>query len=168
MPPQAPRARQDPRLRRRGSARPRRLATGGFGVISVFCKYFWRGFWQSLVISPGNSCFWNEFRRKSGKVSKNHKNALQKREVANLHGRAPPSLTRSGVRRAPMELGHGSTPGFFSGMYAFWATFRNCRFFFPGFTSMCHGLPVTKDLLTCFSASAHQRPSLLRVAWSQV
>ena len=59
----------------------------------------------------------------------NHKNALQKREVANLHGRAPPSLTRSGVRRAPVELGHGSTPGFFSGMYAFWATFWNCHFF---------------------------------------
>ena len=34
-------------------------------------------------------------------------------------GARPPSLTRSGVRRAPVELGHGSAAGFFSEMCFF-------------------------------------------------
>ena len=107
--------------------------------------------WSFLLEIARNSSFWNKNRKKSGYFSKNHKNALQKLEVANLHGRAPPSLTRSGVRRAPVELGHGSAAGFLSEMcvfYGFWATFRNCRFFYPEFISMCRGVPVAKDHLS--------------------
>jgi hypothetical protein len=97
--------RQDPRLRGR--------AHGGWR--QVFVSIFWAhfcNFLSFLVISARNSSQRSIFRGNRGTISKNNKNALQKREVANLHGRAPPSLTRSEVGRAPVELGHGSAAHF--------------------------------------------------------
>ena len=66
-------------------------------------------------------------------------------------GARPPSLTRSGVRRAPVELGHGSTTGFSSQtgvLCRFWTTFRDCHSVFPEFISVVPGVPATKDHLT--------------------
>ena len=65
-------------------------------------------------------------------------------------GARPPSLTRSGVRRAPVELGHGSNAGFFSEMcvfYRFWTTFRDYQSSFPEFISVLQCVPAAKDHL---------------------
>ena len=58
-------------------------------LVSIFGAHFCN-FWSFLVISSRNSSQSLIFRGNRGTFSKNHKNALQKREVANLHGRAPP------------------------------------------------------------------------------
>ena len=59
-------------------------------LVSIFLEDIFAIFGHFSGISSEIALRHSTFRRNSGKITKNHKNALHTRDVANLHGRARP------------------------------------------------------------------------------
>ena len=83
-------------------------------LVSIFLEDIFAIFGQFSGFSAEIALRHSTFRRNSGKIPKIIKMLSTHEKSPTSPGAPPPSLTRSGVWRAPVELGHGSTAGFFS------------------------------------------------------